>query len=431
MPVLDSTTTTNPATPARQQRLLTWDKKVKSFFPGQVVIQFTDHCNARCPQCGMRRQNAFKRNCLRLPVLQSILNRAKAAGFSIVSFTGGEPLLHPELLISLLQYAGQLGMRFLRTGTNGFLFARSEDADYASRLEQTINNLAATPLRNFWISLDSCVPVFHERMRGLPGVVSGIRKALPLFHAQGLFPSANMFLNRNLGGDLTAQLFAEDFPDRAVYLQTFRSRYRIALERFFEHVLELGFTMCSICYPMAAPQTTSAEGLHPVYQAYSHDRIAIFTPEELTILFDLLYEIIPRFRRDLRIFTPRFTLRLLATRYRRSLPSFFPCLGGQRFLFVDAARGQVFPCGYREQESLGAADQIDWSDTFLPGDCTACDWECFRDPSDLLGPVWLGLTNPAALWQLWRQGDLPVRDWVGDLFYYAQTGFFNGRRRKF
>jgi hypothetical protein len=32
--------------------------------PGQVVIQYTDVCNASCPQCGMRRDAPFKRSTL-------------------------------------------------------------------------------------------------------------------------------------------------------------------------------------------------------------------------------------------------------------------------------------------------------------------------------------------------------------------------------
>jgi hypothetical protein len=44
--------------------------------------------------------------------------------------------------------------------------------------------LAATGIRNFWISLDSADTQTHEAMRGLPGVVEGIRRALPLFHCE-------------------------------------------------------------------------------------------------------------------------------------------------------------------------------------------------------------------------------------------------------
>jgi len=31
---------------------------------GQLVVQITDRCNARCPQCGMRISSSFKRRTL-------------------------------------------------------------------------------------------------------------------------------------------------------------------------------------------------------------------------------------------------------------------------------------------------------------------------------------------------------------------------------
>ncbi len=67
------------------------------------------------------------------------------------------------------------------------------------RIRRLVEMLADTPLRNFWISLDSADPAVHERMRGFPGVVAGIEKALPIFHQHGIYPSANLGINRNMG----------------------------------------------------------------------------------------------------------------------------------------------------------------------------------------------------------------------------------------
>jgi molybdenum cofactor biosynthesis enzyme MoaA len=87
--------------------------------PGQLIIQLTDHCNASCPQCGMRRNAPFRRTLLSLDDVRRIIDHAARSGITSLSFTGGEPFLFPDELITLIRYAGEAGIRYVRTGTNG------------------------------------------------------------------------------------------------------------------------------------------------------------------------------------------------------------------------------------------------------------------------------------------------------------------------
>ena len=77
----------------------------KNRLPGQLVIQFTNVCNALCPQCEMRKSNNLRRNTLSENKIKSIIDRASKNKIAAVSFTGGEPLLFPETLKNLLLYA--------------------------------------------------------------------------------------------------------------------------------------------------------------------------------------------------------------------------------------------------------------------------------------------------------------------------------------
>ncbi|MFZ7112312.1 MAG: radical SAM protein [Desulfatiglandales bacterium] len=95
---------------------------LKRRVPGQLVIQFTDRCNALCPQCGMRIRETFTRSKLSISVVKRILDCAAQRNVSIVSFTGGEPFLYLDELALLIQRAGDHGIPYIRTGTNGFLF---------------------------------------------------------------------------------------------------------------------------------------------------------------------------------------------------------------------------------------------------------------------------------------------------------------------
>ena len=61
--------------------------------PGQLIVQFTDRCNARCPQCNMRASKSFSRSKLEVDCVKKIIDSAAKKGISAISFTGGEPLL--------------------------------------------------------------------------------------------------------------------------------------------------------------------------------------------------------------------------------------------------------------------------------------------------------------------------------------------------
>ena len=89
--------------------------------PGQVVVQITDRCNARCPQCGMRATESFTRSTLATDAIKRIIDAAASRGVQAISFTGGEPLLDLPRLVELIRYAGDAGIPYIRTGTNGFM----------------------------------------------------------------------------------------------------------------------------------------------------------------------------------------------------------------------------------------------------------------------------------------------------------------------
>jgi hypothetical protein len=59
--------------------------------------------------------------------------------------------------------------------------------------------------------------------------------------------------------------------------------------------------------------------------------------------------------------------------------------------------------------------------------CRLCDWECFRDPSELFGPITEGLTSPLSLLRRLRKDPCFFRLWMEDLRYFRACRLFNGR----
>lgn len=407
---------------------------LKSFLsnriPPQLVIQFTNHCNARCPQCGMRVHARMARSTLSDSAMRRILDAAAARNVATLSFTGGEPLLFLDRLVAWMDYAGQVGIPFIRTGTNGFLLRRNGAPGFEDRIKRLAERLAATPLRNFWISLDSAYPAVHEKMRGLAGVVAGIEKALPIFHAAGLYPSANLGINRAVAGAAARHLKPGRYGDAESYLAAFYGCYRDAFDRFYRFVRTLGFSMVNACYPMSIGEADKAGGLSAVYAATSAEDVVRFSAAEKAVLYKALLETIPEHRAHLRIFSPLSSLYMLYRQYahpERDQDS-AGCRGGIDFFFINAENGDTYPCGYRGDENLGQFHRLDLRAMKRVPDCRRCDWECFRDPSELCAPVLQALHQPLALSRKLRRDSLYRTYWMSDLRYYGACDFFDGRK---
>jgi MoaA/NifB/PqqE/SkfB family radical SAM enzyme len=376
----------------------------------------------------MRATETFRRSTLSTDEVKRIIDAAAQNGIKVVSFTGGEPLLLLDKLTALISYAGSAGIEYIRTGTNGFVFMRPGNGDFDSRIERIAEKLARTPLRNFWISIDSAFPATHEKMRGFPGVVAGIEKALPVFHRYGIYPSANLGINRNINGTGKEMPTSGSDGNNHDPSYAFYQHYRNAFRRFYHFVIEMGFTMVNCCYPMSAESADGASDLEAVYAATSTDALVKFSRTEKTMLFKAVLDTLPEFRSRVRVFSPRTSLYALCRQYLDHSNKPYPCRGGIDYFFIDSQKGNAYPCGYRGSENLGSYTALGGKPVTHDTPCYRCDWECFRDPSELFGPMLQGISDPLGLIRKFRRDPTYPRLWLDDLRYYAACGFFDGRK---
>ncbi len=388
---------------------------VRGRAPGQLIIQLTDKCNARCPQCSMRASENYRRSTLSVDRIKRIIDCSVEQGVKAISFTGGEPFLYFDEIVLLLKYAKDAGIKYTRTGTNGFLFAGPDDVNFRSRITKMAESLAEAGVYTLWISLDSAVPAIHEEMRGLPGVVAGIERALPIFYSYGIYPSANLGINRNIDRDLP-----DTVSPSGVY-----DAYRAAYEKYYRFVMDMGFTLVNACYPMSL-QNGDHTALDAVYRATSTARLVQYSPLEKAAVFRALFDTIPQFRSKIRIFSPRSSLHALIRQYLLGEEYCYPCRGGREFFFINARDGNTYPCGYRGQENLGKFWEFDRKKLNSKDICKKCDWECFRDPSELLGPFLDLCMRPVTFMRKMANDRYAMRLWYDDLRYFSACNFFNG-----
>jgi MoaA/NifB/PqqE/SkfB family radical SAM enzyme len=364
----------------------------------------------------MRREADIKRFKIPAEAVKKALGGCAENGVKAVSFTGGEPFINIPEILNLLDYAAKLKIPYLRSGTNGYMFASGGGGQ--ERLIPFVESLVKSPLRNFWISMDSADTKTHERLRGLPGVIGGITKALPLFHTRGLYPAVNLGINRHIAGEMIPPL--DETGDEDVFLEN----YRRGFAAFFAKAVNMGFTMANVCYPMSF-ETTHLGTEKPAYGAISDNIMVSFSRRELPLVFRALLLTIPAFRKSIRIFTPLSALYALSRENSREL--LFPCLGGICYFYMDSRDGHIYPCGYRGDEDLGVSVAELRTLSGRPV-CKKCHWECFMDPSQLFGIFRYLIRHPlkACFGKSLDRRMLGL--WLGDVIYYLACGLFDGRK---
>ncbi len=121
---------------------------------GRLWLYSNYHCNLICSYCLTESAPGVPRREIPAPALVARAAEARAAGFTSLGVTGGEPFLLPGLPAALAAMSAQLPTLVL---SNGTLFSR--------RLVDELRPLAG-PDFAIQISLDSAEPEVNDGMRG-------------------------------------------------------------------------------------------------------------------------------------------------------------------------------------------------------------------------------------------------------------------------
>ncbi|WP_405657906.1 cytosylglucuronate decarboxylase [Streptomyces sp. NBC_00079] len=133
-----------------------------------LFIRILEACNADCFMC----EFALSRDTYRFTpeAFEELLPQAEKAGVRVIRFTGGEPLMHRDI-IELVRMGTRYGM-LMSLITNGL------------HLPRRIEELAAAGLAQIVVSLDGGSAATHDLYRRSPGTfdaaVRGLRRAIEL-----------------------------------------------------------------------------------------------------------------------------------------------------------------------------------------------------------------------------------------------------------
>ena len=136
--------------------------------PRSVRVSVTDRCDFACTYCRPSHHDGYAEGRLLVPVWRTMFEGLQRAGVRRVRLTGGEPLLHPEIVTIVAELA-RLGFEDIALTTN------------ASQLARLATPLKAAGLHRINVSIDTLDPArFRAVTRGgdLAKVLAGIDAAI-------------------------------------------------------------------------------------------------------------------------------------------------------------------------------------------------------------------------------------------------------------
>ncbi len=126
-----------------------------------ILIELTNRCNLSCKHC-LDGRHGGEGGDLKMEIIEKILQSARAHGFDDLSFTGGEPTLHPRF-IEILTMAYEAGYKFGFV-TNGWNFTKIYETSRGLHLREVRDNQRRSLLGHS-LEIPSAIPVTEKRGR--------------------------------------------------------------------------------------------------------------------------------------------------------------------------------------------------------------------------------------------------------------------------
>jgi len=139
----------------------------------RISFEATNACNLKCIHC--LRDDSSQKAYLPLDLLEKALVQAKRYGTRIIIFTGGEPLLHPQIS-EMVDRVVHHGYSWFIT-TNGVLLDRLADLLSAPARKSKCLSIS--------LSLDGATPETNDFIRA-PGVFKKVMRAIAYLKAKGV-----------------------------------------------------------------------------------------------------------------------------------------------------------------------------------------------------------------------------------------------------
>ncbi|MFH1810510.1 MAG: radical SAM protein [Pseudomonadota bacterium] len=191
---------------------LVFRSRIRRVMPA-LAIFLTDRCNGKCVACPIHQTGGTHQ--LSLDQIVQIRKEASRLGTMMVLLSGGEPLMHPDIL-SIINELENKGRMRVNLSTNGSLV----NAEMARQL-------GAVNLTSICVSVESPSREVHDALRGMGSHEEALQAVRLLReHAPGLKVSLGTTITaRSLGTLSKMPALARDLGAHAVRVQLVRDGF--------------------------------------------------------------------------------------------------------------------------------------------------------------------------------------------------------------
>lgn len=153
-------------------------------FPVAMTFAVTYKCQCNCRHCSAGRHLRNDLSELSTIEAKALIDQSQNLGVSIITFTGGEPLLRDDIyeLISYVDKRKAITILF----TNGLLLS-----------EENIEKLVNAGLYSLFVSIDSPIPEEHDQLRGMAGLFESAILGIKRMQSKGGFVGISSYATRS------------------------------------------------------------------------------------------------------------------------------------------------------------------------------------------------------------------------------------------
>lgn len=153
-------------------------------FPVAMTFAVTYKCQCNCRHCSAGRHLRNDLPELSTKEAKALIDQSQNLGVSIITFTGGEPLLRDDIyeLISYVDKRKAIPILF----TNGLLLS-----------EENIEKLVNAGLYSLFVSIDSPIPEEHDQLRGMAGLFESAILGIKRMQSKGGFVGISSYATRS------------------------------------------------------------------------------------------------------------------------------------------------------------------------------------------------------------------------------------------
>jgi MoaA/NifB/PqqE/SkfB family radical SAM enzyme len=168
----------------RSMRQIVRESIFRHPYPVAMTFAVTYKCQCNCVHCSAGKHRKKGKKELTTKEARDVIDQSQDLGIAILAFTGGEPLLRPDIfdLIAHVDKKKTVPLLF----TNGLYLT-----------EENIDKLVKSGLYSLFVSIDSPYPEEHDKGRRTPGLFKKAIKGIKLAKEKGLFVGFSSYASRS------------------------------------------------------------------------------------------------------------------------------------------------------------------------------------------------------------------------------------------